>query len=381
MSLVTSPIASVLSSVKKTTLWKAVRGVKRHLLPPRHDGPLPTEQCVAELEVVDAPITLEAGKNCTWTVRVTNRGGEAFSPDGTNPVRLSARWRTYRGEPFAEAETFPLPAPLFPGEPRTLTAVFPAPKFVGDFQIEFDLTQLDGIRFSARNPRSKVGSVPLPVQGTRSTDIDYHEVFRNADLAQNHWWVVGAYHSKEQYEKSSRERVEMLEKFAGLRPDSRVLDIGCGTGQIGDALENYLTDSGAYYGTDIGREAIEFCQRRFRRRNFVFRSGEMTTVPFGDEAGKFDIAIFFSVFTHTFTDESALLLHEASRLLSPTGVIVADVITSPLVERGAGHRGEMVVNRGHFQRLAAMLGLEASVIGRWQWNPHAERLMYVLRKR
>ena len=171
----------------------------------------------------------------------------------------------------------------------------------------------------------------------------------------------------------------MLQKY-GLTPYSRVLDIGCGTGQMAGPLVPYLTDRGAYYGTDIGKEAIDFCNRAFRRRNFVFRQGEMTRVPFDTAEGPFDLAIFFSVFTHTFVDESALLLAEARRLLRPGGVVIADVITSPLVERGAGHRGEMVVNRDHFFRLADMLGFTGDVIGRWDWNRHAERLMIRFRK-
>jgi hypothetical protein len=40
----------------------------------------------------------------------------------------------------------------------------------------------------------------------------------------------------------------------------------------------------------------------------------------------------------------------------------------------------MVLNRGHFERLAGMLGLSADVIGRWDWDRHAERLMYRLRR-
>jgi SAM-dependent methyltransferase len=212
------------------------------------------------------------------------------------------------------------------------------------------------------------------VQGRRATDIDYHAVYRTADLDANHWWVVGAYHSREEYERSSRDRLAMLVKH-GLTPDARVLDVGCGTGQMAGPLTSYLSDRGAYYGTDIGAEAIDFCDRTFQRRNFVFRRGEMTRVPFDTADGPFDLVIFFSVFTHTFVDESALLLAEARRLLRPGGAVIADVITSPLVERGAGHRGEMVVNRDHFFRLADMLGFTGDVIGRWDWNRHAERLM------
>jgi SAM-dependent methyltransferase len=192
--------------------------------------------------------------------------------------------------------------------------------------------------------------------------------------------VVGHYPTREEYERSSRERHGMLVQH-GLTPDSRVLDIGCGTGQMADALAGYLSDRGAYFGTDIGKEAIDFCRGRFRRPNFAFRQGEMTRVPFDDSDGPFDLAIFFSVFTHTFLDESALLLAEAKRLLAPGGRIMADVITSDLVERAAGHRGEMVVNRDHFLRLADMLGLVAEAVGRWQWNPRAERFMFLFRPR
>ena len=86
-----------------------------------------------------------------------------------------------------------------------------------------------------------------------------------------------------------------------------MVDIGCGTGQMALALEDYLSDKGAFYGTDIGREGIEFCRRTYRRSNFKFATGDMTRVPFADRDGPFDLAIFFSVFTHTFVDESVLL--------------------------------------------------------------------------
>jgi SAM-dependent methyltransferase len=281
---------------------------------------------------------------------------------------------TYRGDQFTEGTAFDFSRPIFPGEPRAIEVTLSTPSVVGDFILEADLIQDGQTAFAERNSYSEAARVAIPVQGRRTTDIDYHAVYRTADLDRNHWWVVGAYHSKEDYERSSRQRVEMLQKY-GLTPDSRVLDIGCGTGQIAGPLLHYLSDHGAYYGTDIGKEAIDFCQRAFRRRNFVFRQGEMTRVPFDTAEGPFDLAIFFSVFTHTFVDESVLLLSEARRLLRSGGRVIADIITSPLVERGAGHRGEMVVNRDHFMRLAASLGYLGDVIGRWEWNPHAERLM------
>jgi SAM-dependent methyltransferase len=146
---------------------------------------------------------------------------------------------------------------------------------------------------------------------------------------------------------------------------------------MANVLQDYLSDRGAYAGCDIGAEAIAFCRRTFRRGNFRFAQSGMTSIPFAED-GTFDLAIYFSVFTHTFLDETALLLAETKRLLQPRGTILVDVIVSPLVERGAGHRGEMIVNRQHFERLASMIGFRGQVVGRWLWNRHAERLMYKL---
>lgn len=366
--------------LKQTALWKLARGAKRKLLPPSHDGPLAPADCHAILTSIAPPVALEADRLHPWRLRIENRGGRPCSPDGADPVGLTYRWLTYRGERFGPDVLLPLPRPVFPGEPADVTIDVLTPMFVGDFVLEVDLTQPTGGPFADRNPDSRPARTAVPVQGKRSTDIDYHEVYRHANLDDNHWWVVGHYPTREEYERSSRERLAMLVQH-GLTPDERVLDVGCGTGQMADALAGYLSDRGAYYGTDIGREAIDFCRGRFRRPNFVFRQGEMTRVPFEAGDGPFDLAIFFSVFTHTFLDESALLLSEAKRLLAPGGRIMADVIASDLVERAAGNRGEMVVNRDHFLRLADMLGLEVEEIGRWQWNPRAERFMFLFRRR
>jgi SAM-dependent methyltransferase len=369
----------MLAAIKATMAWRVARGLKRGLLDTRVDEPLPAEACRSAVTWLDLPAALEGASSFSAHLRLDNRSGVAWATAGRVPVRLRCRWLTYRGDPFDDGTLVPLPRPVFPGEPQTVTVGLQAPGYVGDFVLEADLVQHGRGAFADLNSHAESARVMVPVVGRRDTDIDYHAVFRTADLDANHWWVVGAYRSKEEYEKSSRDRLGMLEKH-GLTPDSRVLDIGCGTGQMAGPLLSYLTDRGAYYGTDIGKEAIDFCGRTFRRRNFVFRQGAMTRVPFDAADGPFDLAIFFSVFTHTFVDESALLLAEAKRLLAPGGIVIADVITSPLVERGSGHRGEMVVNRDHFLRLAGMLGFAGEVIGRWEWNRHAERLMILFRR-
>jgi SAM-dependent methyltransferase len=358
--------------LQTTALWRLTRGVKRSLRPARHDFALPPEQCRGSVAVIDPPVAVDPGRVIPWRVRVLNQSGVPWASGGSYPVRLGVRWLTPAGDPFGDPVGVVLPRTAYPGEPVEFTVPAAVPGHVGDFTLEVGLEQ-DG------QAVGEAARVAVPVVGGRSADIDYHAVYRTADLGDNHWWVVGQYKTRADYEKSQADRRGMLVAHGGLTPDSRVLDIGCGTGQMAAALADYLSPRGAYFGTDIGKEAIDFCHRAHRRPNFVFRQGGMTTVPFGPAHGAFDLAIFFSVFTHTFADETVLLLSEAHRLLGPKGCVMADVIASPLVERAAGNRGEMIVNRDHFLRLAAAAGFpRAEVVGKWRWNPQAERFMFRL---
>ncbi|MGL4420354.1 MAG: class I SAM-dependent methyltransferase [Gemmataceae bacterium] len=368
----------MLAIVKQSAPWRMLRAGKRRLTPPVMREALSSADCRGEWRVTEAPLALAAGEWATLQLQVTNRGSRAWSAAGPLPVEILIKWFDFRGQPISGWETvrLPLPADCYPGEPQQFRIPFTAPNFVGDFQLHIDCAQQTP--FAARHSHNSPASLNLTVLGRRETDIDYHAVYRTANLTENHWWVVGAYHSAEQYQKSSQDRLGMLQRL-GLNPDSWVLDIGCGTGQMASVLMPYLTDRGGFSGTDIGTEAIAFCQQNFRRRNFRFAVGGMTEVPF-DESQLHDFAIFFSVFTHTFTDESVLLLDAARRRLKPGGSVIADMIHSPLVERCAGHRGEMIVNRDHFLKLATMLGFTAEVVGEWNWNPHATRTMYRFRR-
>jgi SAM-dependent methyltransferase len=357
-----------MTGLKQTAAWRLLRGVKRCLLPPTASPHTRPTAWQGDVAAIDPPVALEAGRKSPWPLRIRNTGPAAFP---SRETAVFGQWMTRLGNPIGEPTIHSLPRPIFSNESAELTMPLPAPAYVGDFTLSLSL------RVAGRSVGTSA-DVAVPVQGNRTTDINYHTVYRTADLSANHWWVVGAYHSRDQYEQSKRERREMLTRY-GLTPDARVLDVGCGTGQMADALTEYLSARGAYFGTDIGVEAIDFCRQTYTRPNFHFAQGGMTSLPVGPGDGPFDLAIFFSVFTHTFVDESALLLAETRRRLATTGRVVADVITSELCERGSGHRGEMVVNRDYFLRLAGAVGFAAEEIGRWTWNPFAERIMFALR--
>jgi SAM-dependent methyltransferase len=340
---------------------------------PRLDEPLPPEACRAALEVLRPVPALCRGQRFRSRLEVHNLGGLAWSSRGRRPVLLAARWLSREGRPLPLDETWSrLPGAVDPGAAVLLTPALRAPDSLGDYRLEFDLVQRPAARFGERGSRAV--TVPCHVTGRRREDIDYRRWYARQDLRRDWWTIVGPA-TRAEYERLGAVKLGLLRDL-GLRPGGRVLDVGCGTGLLTAALEGFLDDRGAYCGTDVGPEAVAFCRARFRRPNFTFVVNEPTSLPLSGVA--FDFVAFFSVLTHTLPEEAALLLREARRLLAPRGTVFADVFTSPLVERSAGNRGAVEVNRDYFLGLAAGSGLRADVVMEQPWQRFARRVFFRL---
>jgi SAM-dependent methyltransferase len=346
------------------------RSAKRWLKPGTTDAPLSSADAHGELQLKQYATAFEAGKPTAVPVRVTNRGGVPWSGRGSHPVSLKFRWTTSRRQPLEKPViTAELPTPIYPGEAVEVPVTLTAPTTVGRCLVEISLVQNGG-------PDLTPGVRPLlldaDVTGPVAEDIDYHSAFATADLAVDYWTVVGP-STREEFDRLAEAKMVHLREV-GVTPASRILDVGCGTGQLAFPLEKYLSDNGAYTGTDIGEEAIPFCRDRFTRPNFKFLQSEMTKIPLIDES--YDIAMFFSVFTHTYPDETALLLADTKRLLAPGGTILGDFFVTTANERCAGNRGKMEVNADHLARLVALVGLEMKVLHDWPQSPHLSRRLY-----
>jgi SAM-dependent methyltransferase len=130
-----------------------------------------------------------------------------------------------------------------------------------------------------------------------------------------------------------------LVALCGLRPEDRVLDVGCGVGRLARPLAGYLSIDGAYAGFDVNPDAIAWCERRYRHYpNFRFAhadvrnarynpggAGEAVAYAFPFEDGAFDVVVLMSVLTHLTADEALHYLGQVRRVLAPGGLALATV--------------------------------------------------------
>jgi len=129
-------------------------------------------------------------------------------------------------------------------------------------------------------------------------------------------------------------RAELISR--GLLPEHRVLDIGCGIGNLALGLADYL--QAGYDGFDIHREAVTWCQQAITPRYPTFRFHHADVASGAYNAGGrlpasafrfplpsqgFDFVFLGSVFTHLLPDAVEQYVREIGRLLAPGGVCVA----------------------------------------------------------
>jgi ubiquinone/menaquinone biosynthesis C-methylase UbiE len=104
-----------------------------------------------------------------------------------------------------------------------------------------------------------------------------------------------------------------------LRPDMRLLDVGCGPGSITRGLAEHLS-AGKVVGLDLSRDTLEGARRDAAARglqNLRYEEGSVYELPFPDSS--FDVAYAHQVLQHL--RERGLALREMLRVVKPGGVV------------------------------------------------------------
>lgn len=166
------------------------------------------------------------------------------------------------------------------------------------------------------------------------------------------WLVRGV----DEFRRSGERLVEIARADAGLGPESRVLDAGCGWGRIARPLTRVLAaaDGSGYEGFDVDGDAIAWCVERYAAHpHFHFTELDVANArcrpegalrasdlvfPFADAS--FDVVFASALLTHMVTAEASRYLREIARVLAPGGHAVLTLLLLDHVSRAAVTRGD-----------------------------------------
>ncbi len=148
-----------------------------------------------------------------------------------------------------------------------------------------------------------------------------------------------------------RSRRRLADRHIRARPGHRVLDIGCGPGDLIEVLPEV-----DYLGFDVNKRYVESARRRHGDRG-RFLHADARDVDLGDERG-FDVAVAVGILHHLDDASVGRLLRFAAAALVPGGRLVTfDGVLTPgqprvarwLIERD---RGQCVRTVDGYERLA-----------------------------
>jgi SAM-dependent methyltransferase len=165
-------------------------------------------------------------------------------------------------------------------------------------------------------------------------------------------WFVGG---EDDYEAVNEEFLRYFTDFGGLRPDHRILDVGCGVGVMASRLTKFLSVKGAYFGFDIVPVGIRWATRHISSQfpNFSFvhvdlfnkhynpkgkLSADSFHFPYADNT--FDFVFLKSVFTHLLSGSIRHYLGEIHRVLKPSGRCLVTIFLLNDESLDLVHRGQ-----------------------------------------
>ena len=135
--------------------------------------------------------------------------------------------------------------------------------------------------------------------------MEHEHQERYYELGKSYWWLAGKYRIIQDVVRRA---------FRPAHADPRVLDLGCGPGNLLD----FLTPHGDTYGSDYSADALRFCAGRGHHR--LFRA-DFHKLPVKSDS--FDLVTCIDVLEHLQDDRQAVA--ELRRILRPSGLLVVSV--------------------------------------------------------
>ena len=169
----------------------------------------------------------------------------------------------------------------------------------------------------------------------------------------------------------------------GLRPEHRMLEIGCGNLRAGRRFIRHL-EPGHYYGVDISPDILAAAQETIVREDLQHRLPTLTlvrdlTLRFLPE-GHFDVVHAHSVFSHSPLPVIEECLAGVGRILAPDGWF------DFTFDRTEGEEHQVLREDFYYRTetllaLAEKHGLEARFMADWEELPHGQSKIRVRPRR
>lgn len=140
------------------------------------------------------------------------------------------------------------------------------------------------------------------------------------------------------FRKQGDHLLDLVIKYADLKPDGKILDIGCGIGRLAVPLTRYLNASAKYEGFDIVKMGIDWCNNKIAAKypnfNFLYvdlkndlynlsTDSEARSFQFPYPQNSFDCVVLTSVFTHMMPNDVDNYLKQISLVMNINGKCLA----------------------------------------------------------
>nr|WP_055501307.1 class I SAM-dependent methyltransferase [Nonomuraea pusilla] len=209
--------------------------------------------------------------------------------------------------------------------------------------------------------------------------VSYYRAVMRHDTARDPGGAVGS-HNQRRWLAMGRMQFDYLVEH-GLKPECRMLEIGCGNLRAGHLFIGYL-HTGNYYGVDISPDILLAAQDTLAEHGLQDRLPHLTPVRdlkfafLPDE--HFDVVHAHSVFSHSPLEVIEECFAHVGRVMKPSGWFD---FTFDRTEGKEHHvlREDFYYRTETLVALAARYGLKATFMEDWERSPHKQSKIRVTR--